>query len=413
MPAAPRKPVQEIQLVDLVARLEKFRSGRVALHLHLSNLLPSYQRENYLRIAIDSFSQKIRNFEGQLFQLYNGDLFFIAKDVSLEQLNAAVDRLRGLFGEDPIVQFRQADGGKDFCTWYKVEAEYEKLYQKVRAILVAAELTYSLPEHTAQAEKGKSLTAIQPEMLAKLERLLEKADVSSIAKKQVACTLIEGKAPIPLFEEIFVSIEDLQAAATPGVDLLGNRWLFQYLTQTLDRRIMTMLTRDNAAPNRPFSLNLNVASVLSPEFSRFEQSLSPQMRGRLVIEMNKIDVFADMGAFCFARDYLRELGFRICLDGLTHHTVAYYDRAKLGFDLVKLYWTPDSIDNMRPELIPGVRGIIMETGQARTILCRCDSARAIEIGQELGIIMFQGRHVDHIYNEWRKNDQKNKETQIV
>lgn len=404
MPEASRVLAQEIALLDHLGRLDKLRHGRTAIHIHISNLAAAYRRDNYIRIAANAFVQSVHSFEGRLFTLANKDLVFVARDVPFEALNSAVDKLRSLFAEDPIAQFSQKPSAPDFCTWYNLETDYEALRGMAQEMLRQAEQIRDHNELHSSVDPATLLKPIRPELVARLEDALGKTDISNIVRRQTACTLLDGQPPQPLFEEIFVSIEDLQGIATPGIDLLADVWLFRYLTQTLDRRVMAMLIRDGVTSTRPFSINLNVATVLSPEFGRFETTFANQLRGRLVVEMNKIDVFSDMGAFLFARDYLHELGFRICLDGLTHHTMAYYDRERLGFDLVKLYWTPDSIDNMRPEMMPIIRANVMETGQARTILCRCDSPRAIEIGQDLGIVMFQGRHVDHIYNTWRSGN---------
>ena len=401
---SPRALAQETALLDHIERLDKLRNGRTAIHVHMSALAATYRRDNYIRIAANAFVKSVHSFEGRLFTLGNGDLVFVARDVPFASLNAAVDKLRSLFAEDPLAQFNQPASAADFCTWYNLASDYDALREMARAMLRQAEQRRTHSELHSSVDPAKLLKPIRPELVARLEEALGKTDIGNIIRRQMACTLLDGQPPQPLFEEIFVSIEDLQGVATPGVDLLANIWLFRYLTQTLDRRVMTMLIRDGVTSTRPFSINLNVATVLSPEFGRFETTFANQLRGRLVVEMNKIDVFSDMGAFLFARDYLHELGFRICLDGLTHHTMAYYDRERLGFDLVKLYWTPDSIDNMRPEMMPIIRANVMETGQARTILCRCDSPRAIEIGQDLGIVMFQGRHVDHIYNTWRSGN---------
>lgn len=380
-------------LLDLVQRLNRQRAGRMGVHIHLSKLSQTYGRERYAQIAVESFSHYVSGFEGQLFVLENGDLFFLSKNTSTASLENAVGRLQQLFSQDPLLQQHEENGRSAFCTWYNLEEDYDALLDKVQELLRRAEDQRELAE-TAFIAIEREIEPIQPALLSRLEKALETADVSMLARRQMVCTIIDEMNPSPIFEEIFVSIDDLQRVVTPGVDLSANIWLFRYLTQTLDKRLMRMLVRDGLKSKMPFSLNLNVATVLTPEFAKFETIITPQLRGRLVIEMNKLDVFADMGAFLFARDYLHDHGFRLCLDGLTHHTLRYYDRGNLGFDLVKLFWAPHAVDDMLPSMIPEVRNIVMDTGQAHTILCRCDDARAIETGQELGIVMFQGHEVD-------------------
>jgi len=383
-------------LLDHVRRLDRLRVGRTALCIHFSGLSSVYRKEGYLRIAFDAFSAVASGFEGQLFRLKNGDLFFIVRGATQTILEAAVERIRMLFSQDPFLEAVSSRGDSAFCSWYNLEKDYDQFLADVSLAAERAE-SERLKE---EAQEGKvalpSLVPVRPEILDRLEKALQRVDVSNIARRQSVCTLIDNGPPQPLFEEIFVSIDDLQNAVTPGIDLGSNPWLFRYLTQTLDRRVMLLLIRDGLPTSRPLSININVATVLAPEFSRFESIVPPTLRGRLVIEMNALDIFSDMGAFLFARDYLHDHGFRLCLDGLTHHTLPFYSRARLGFDLVKLYWTPNALDGILPSMVADVRKEVMDTGQAHTILCRCDDERAIRTGQDLGIVMFQGRIIDRL-----------------
>lgn len=392
-----RTPPQEAMLMDLVQRLDRYKTGRVAAHIHLSKLSNAYNKRCYLRIASDSFTSLVRGFEGQLFELWNGDLFFIAKDVPPSTLQAAVDRIRVLFNQDPLLETSKIKGGPQFCSWYDLENEYEELTTSVQKLINESEAQRNYVAAITAATN--SVESIKPDVLSKLEQSLETVDVTNIARRQTICTIIENLIPQPLFEEIYVSITDLQNVIAPDINISANTWLFRYLTQALDHRVMMMLIRDGVNSARPFSINLNVETILTPEFSKFEDIIAPQLRGRLVIEFNVLDIFSDMGAFMFARDYLHDRGFRLCLDGLTHHTMPYYNRAQLGFDLIKLHWTPNSLDHMFPGSAPEIRNLVMESGQAHTILCRCDDENAINVGHELGIVMFQGRQVDRLLTQ--------------
>lgn len=388
-----RPPSQETMLADLVQRLGRLRAGRIAIHLHFSKLSSAYNRERYLRIATDSFAALVSGFEGHLFQLANGDVFFIAKDVTLTILEASVARIQNLFSQDPLLESFTIKGESQFCTWYDLEKDYDSLLLEAHEIVKQAE---SEKTQAARTVVSPDIVPIRPEILSRIEHSLETVDVTNIARRQTVCTLIDDMIPQPLFEEIFISIGDLQNIVAPDINIGSNTWLFRYLTQTLDHRVMLMLIRDGVTSTRPFSLNLNVNTILTPDFAKFEATITPQLRGRLVIELDKLDVFSDMGAFLFARDYLHDHGFRLCLDGITHHNLPYFNRDTLGFDLIKLNWTPNSFDDMLPSMMPAIRKLVMEAGQAHTILCRCDDERAINLGHELGIVMFQGRQVDRL-----------------
>jgi EAL domain-containing protein (putative c-di-GMP-specific phosphodiesterase class I) len=195
---------------------------------------------------------------------------------------------------------------------------------------------------------------------------------------------------------MFVSIDDLGQTLMPGVSIAADPWLFQRLTRTLDGRVLRQVTHDYAKTERAFSLNLNVATVLSPDFRRFEQTIGLGVRGRLIVEFQHIDVFSDMPAYLFAREYLREVGFKICIDGLNHLTLPFIDREKLGLDLLKMHWSDDLLAGMGPDSITALEQSVRNAGVARIIMCRCESERALKIGHNMGISLFQGRHIDSL-----------------
>src|SRR3546814_3399922 len=96
----------------------------------------------------------------------------------------------------------------------------------------------------------------------------------------------------------------------------------------------------DATLRHSFSLNINISSVLSQRFLEFDARLDKTRRNTIVIELQKVDVFADLARYLFTRDFLLDRGYRICLDGLTALSLPFIDRQKLGFDLIKLHWTP-------------------------------------------------------------------------
>jgi hypothetical protein len=143
-----------------------------------------------------------------------------------------------------------------------------------------------------------------------------------------------------------------------------------------------------------FSVNLNVASVLSPAFLNFDSDLPVGSRGTVVLELQQPDVFADLRAFAFARDFVKERGYRICLDGVTRESMAFIDPEKMGVDLVKLHWNDDLPREVGNGAGAEFRQALQRIGPDHIILHRCESEDAVRFGHSMGIPMFQGHHVD-------------------
>jgi len=387
---------QEYRLLDYVERLGRLRDGRRGLHIHLSQLKSHNRRDHHLRIAVSTFESHVKSFEGQIFRLANQDVFFLFKDIDPVVIDEAVMRVRYLFTDDPLTQDLEGDGVDPFVTWYDVDRDFPKLLETVRALY--DEVQKRARRLAAIGGDGPAeKPPINPHKLGELIDTIISADLSNLMRRQPVYALLADQMPQPLFRELFISIADLQKQVLPNFNILANRWLFQYLTETLDKRMLALLMRnDDPAIANSFSVNLNVSTILSQEFLAFDASLKSGARGTIVLEVQMVDVYSDIGTFNFARDFARERGYRLCLDGLTELTLGHVDRDRLGLDLIKLQWSPNLADERLPEPRQRLKGFVDHTGKSRVIMCHVDSEDAIRFGHSAGIAMYQGRFLDQL-----------------
>ena len=176
-----------------------------------------------------------------------------------------------------------------------------------------------------------------------------------------------------------LSIPELIDTVAPGCDVKSDPWLFRRLTRLLDRRMLSILS--NTAELRdakPFGITLNVASVLSPEFLRFDSGLPSALRNRVVISLLPVDIAADAGAYAFARNFARGRGYRICLRAVTADLLPALDLAALELDLVQLVWS-ESLAKL--DQLPS-------SGGARWIMGRPCTEEAVRWGVNAGIGLF-------------------------
>lgn len=394
-----RRASHEVQLLEHMQRLAKYRGGRRAIHIHLSRLRPFNRRPDRIRIAINTFEFLVGPFEGQIFALSNADIVFIWKGGNIGAIDEAVMRVRYLFGDDPLIRGFDQQEESGFCSWYDLERQYEDLLAIVQQLADEdRRRSQRLAAITGASEQREpELLPLSARQLSGLVDAIERADLSNMMRRQAVCGLAPDESPQPLFRELYISIDQLGAIVLPGYDITADRWLFQHLTRTLDLRMLQLLSRnDDSAIAESYSININIATLLSDRFLAFDASLSEASRGTIVFELQPIDVFADLGAFVFARDFVRERGYRVCLDGVTNLTLPFIDRSRLGLDLIKIVWQPEVLAGSNAEHLKEVRALVTSVGRARTILCRCDSEHAVAIGQALGIGLFQGRHIDRL-----------------
>jgi hypothetical protein len=394
---APVEGTPEALLLDAVIRLHDFPQDRVAAHIRLSHLQPHHKKPHYLQMAFDMFEAHVKTYDGRIFQLTGGDLFFLARHMKMEALVQAVDRLRLLFAEDPLAHYSASGSGEAFAVYYDLEKQYDKLREDTLAMHQIVDRERRTQKAVGAPEK-KQRRAFEPGDLSSLIKIIERADLASIVHSQTACVLGANGIPQPLFRESSVSLDDLQQRCTPDIDLLSDRWLFHYLTRTLDKRMLSLLSKDGVRPDMPFSLNLNITTLLSPEFRKFDARVPDHLRGKCLVEIHKVDVFSDMGAYIFARDFLHDRGYKLCLDGLTHHTLPFFDKHELGLDYFKIYWAPEGLNAADPTTYPEIAKMIADYGQKRVILCRAENEDAIRVGKEIGLTQFQGHYIDRLLN---------------
>lgn len=375
--------------------------GRSAVQVHLSKLNPKLRPEHALRAVESNFNALVQREGARFYWLRNFDFFVTFNSISTDNVRSALVKVKFLFAGDPLVEDNPDPNAVDpFATWYTFDKDLDDLLVAVRK-MVSEHRGVSGPARRRHRSSGdiqeihRDGAALTPAVLTRVEAALVRADLSNLIRRQAVCAVVGKSAPDPVFTEVFVSIADLRAALIPHVELASNPWLFQHMTQTLDRRVLAMLTRrDDRTLSDGFSINLNVSTVLSEEFLRFDDSIAPGSHGTVVLELRPEDIFGDLKAFFFARDFARQRGYRICVDGLTWRTLPYIDAARLGVDMLKLQW-----DDNLPLILDSKAGArtadaLKKTTQGRIILSRCDDERAIELGQSLGFSLFQGRILD-------------------
>jgi EAL domain-containing protein (putative c-di-GMP-specific phosphodiesterase class I) len=391
-----RVPSGEHLLADHVRRLAEAPNGWRALVMHMSRLQSDNRSTYRIRMATNVFEVLVKEVPGDVFRLNGGDLVFVFRSVNPAMVHDAVMKVRSLFADDPFASSLEDGHGTGFATWYDLEIEYRTFAESVEQAY-AREAQRQRAGGGAFAQAQPARLPMEPQVLADLVAAVERADLTNMMRRQAICTIADGAAPRPILHETYVSIDDLRDTIMPGRDIASDRWLFKYLTQALDRRMLAQLRREQAAaPVQSLSINLNVSTVLSPEFLGFDANLRSTARGSIVIEIEKLEIFADLGAYVFARDFLHVRGYRVCLDGVTALTLSHVDRERLGLDLLKVFWSAELFDPRRVERLDEFRAALERAGKAHVILARCDTADAVAFGQSMGLRLFQGRHVDEL-----------------
>lgn len=386
-----RKTSDEEQLVDYAERLEKHRAGRRAVQIHLSQLRPYLLKPHHLRLAKQLLEPLVNRFEAGVYQLWNNDVVVLTKGASEEDIETSIRDLKKLFARDPL--FSAPPGAarvEPFCDWYDIENDWQTFVDLCRRH------NEDRRKAAAPGAGGKAAeTMIDPAVLEKLENAIVKADLANLLRRQQVFAIIPGAKPAPILTELFFSMPFLAQTVAPGYNVTGDKWLFQHLARVLDARMLALMPQQEYQPMlKNASLNMSLATVLSPEFLDFDKATNNKERGPLAVELPALDYFSDPDDFAFARDFLKERGYKIILDQVKHELLPILDRDRLSVDLLKVVWSQAFYDDCVGEQAKDMADAIERIGRERVILCRVDAEQGIEIGQKLGLSLFQGRLLD-------------------
>jgi len=400
-------PSQEELLLDYAERLANHRSGRLAVHIHLSRLQPELRQDHHLRIAAETFDQLMKRHSGQLFRLSSGDMVVVVKGAKTSETDDAVFKLRYLFRQDPLFAQEPEDGAPDpFATWYDLGTDYANFLSDVYTLIekwrkMIGNPLLSLPDDDdGEAEQAPKKPAIGPVELARAEAMLGSMDVAPFVQRHLACTIDETGQPRPAFCNYVISFEAIERVLAPKHDLKAEPWLFQRMQEIVNPRILSELTEVARGSQLPIGIKLPIQTVLSPQFLKFHRDFRPKIGRLMVIEFDVVDVFVNTDTFFFARDFLRDRDYRVSVGGLSLQTFGLVNREAMDVDVEKVVWSPRIGQTLSPKGIEQFSEAVTRAGVNRVVLANCDSRRALEIGMECGFRIFQGRYITQALNKF-------------
>ncbi len=377
---------------------KQFKALFLNIHILQENLKTPQMKKN----ISDIFLNVVKSGVARLFELLNDDVVIVFNKNIVDEVHSSLFRLQFLLQSDEKIKNSSNLQECGFAIFYDLSLDYADFTKKIVASCHENKEKHVAKDdigrvsffNTSNARFKKELT---PEMLSKVQKIISVADFSSFIRRQAICAVIGKSAPQRVFEEVFVSIPDMRDSLLPNVDVTANPWLFLALTETLDKRVLEIISRhDDGSLIGNFSVNINVSTILSDSFLRFDDSINGSMRQSIILELQLVDIFSDIRSFILAKTFAKARGYKICIDGITVDKLKYLNRKGLDCDLMKIVWHPSL-----PEIFNEDKHFMdymNKAERAKIILCRIDDANAIEVGNTLGINLYQGRYVQRLLN---------------
>jgi len=373
------------KFLETVVGMKDTSSPYYAIQFRCSKLDKNWQSNS--SFDIENLAAHFNSYDGYLFVCADNDFIIILRNSSAkhvkESIHKIIAEINKSISHKIATEILHAD---NFSNHYTISTEWKNFFALCKK---------KVNEATRHSKRPK----LTPTLLVEIEKAMVDIDLTHLLRTQPVCTVLDQKAN-PVFDEVYVSIEHLKKVLMRDNDFTGNKALFRCLTELLDKHVLNLLQlRPKLLPkNIPISLNLNIETIMSDAFMQFTQMVKSTLWVALIIEINVADIFNDIYAYYDARDQVRKLGYKVCIDGINDATFELLNRSLMGFDLVKLQWNNDVKENMDTEENFILAKAIARCGANRVILCHCDDRSAIEYGRTLGISLFQGRYVDWLIN---------------
>lgn len=388
----------EASLMEDLDRIRKSATRKVFYSCYIGFDRAAWfsRHREYFDVVSHSLSKFVFQNQGKLYRLHNYDLCFTLRLENPRLVERMIFRLYAVLQQHATALGMTDQQIEEVCVWYQLEDDLTQLTERVQRVAAIWEefnerrkRLLQKATSTAQAEQAATFTS---QMLADIEKAVARADIDNFIRNQPVCAVNQGSLPVPIFREVFVSMEHLRRQVAPNVDMRGARALFHHLTKVLDQRVLRAIIGGYISSNfGPFSINLTVQTILSPLFREFDERVNQiAKKNQIIIEIQRYDVFWDYTEFKIACEFLRSNGYRILLDGITPNVLKLFTSMDLGADFIKLFVFKDEVDDwQRPDVVR-----LINDNAGLVILGRCGTDSEMRIGAEAGVRLFQGWLID-------------------
>ncbi|WP_167525219.1 hypothetical protein [Roseomonas genomospecies 6] len=373
------------KLLNLLRSAKSELQGMRLIHMHLSLLRdkdPSSQM--IVRTIIQELANKASYL--QSFNISNGDVIILYKGLKLTGVTDVCQKVEQIFL------------AKTTLTGPNPYKEYS-LYSIMELALNFINVIRFIEELQAN-ETGDHSTETKPpitlEEMAKLERSMQMFDLSPFLFNQAIANIGRNAEEDMAYFELYISIKLLQERLCPDYDITANKWLFNYFTANLDQSVLRALNHGlSFMRGRRIGININLSTVISTGFVKFDERLPVDFRGQVVLEISKGDLIENLSLFNEVVEFAQDRRYQIAVDGLNPFWVTNFDLEYLNADYAKIFWSNDMLE-MDPTFEKYFMERIREQDRCKFILARCDSVSSLVYAHKVGITMVQGRAVDNI-----------------
>ncbi|WP_244410847.1 hypothetical protein [Nitrospirillum viridazoti] len=385
--ALPEKPEYDDQkLLTLLQSAKRELQGLRLIHLHLSLLK---DKSNLDLISIKRAMQETADNSSylQVFNLSNDDVIVLYKGIKFSLISDVCSKIEKLLLSRTTMTKQNP---------YREDSLYSIMELSLNFVSVIRFIEGLQKGESGDAPVEQTKPPITLEELGKIERAVQMFDLSPFMLNQPVVNIQNPTENEYEYFELYIAIKALEERLSPEFDITANRWLFSYFTSQLDLSVLRALNYGvDFLRGKRLGLNLNLATILSASFVKFDERLTTDLRGNVVLEINKTDLIENVSMYKEVVDFAATRGYKICIDGLNDFWVTHMDLEYMACDYAKIIWSPD-MESMTEEEVEALQEKVRQQENCRYILARCGTVSGLIWAEKMGISLVQGRVIDNI-----------------
>ncbi|MDD3371264.1 MAG: hypothetical protein PHE27_05500 [Alphaproteobacteria bacterium] len=377
----PSDLVREQDFILRVRRMQRTGLPSLVLNFILSSIPDLQKSQSVLEAVQNKLRAYARSTNGSYYEMSNGDAFLVwenpgeARLMSTRAIEAALEPY-----EDSAATFLQT---------YRMPENYALLRERTNAYV--EEVRTKTMDGSIIGRIDETTGRLTAKNIEQIERLIGDMDVRRFGRSQ-SIYRDGGGTWTPVAEEYFISFEEFRREHFPKLDIVGSEHYFFAICSLLDQKLLSEMTESYASvEGRTINLNLSIASIMGSTFAQFVRVVPRHQRHLVGFELHCGDLFQDFSLTLSAMEVLRREGFRVTVDSVLPNMIPYFNLTRFPVDRVKVNVSKDAVSQF---IDPVVRKEFERVPADKVVFFRCDNPRALELGRETGISIFQGWLID-------------------
>lgn len=373
------------KLYTLLQSAKREVQGLRLIHLHMSLLR---DKSNLDVLSIRRAMQETADQSAylQVFSLSNDDVIVLYKGIKFSVISTVCSQIERLLLSRTSLVKRNPYGEDSLYSIMELSLNFVSVIRFIE----------SLGRDGGTEQKQETKPPVTLEELGKIERAVQMFDLSPFMLNQPVVNIQGLEQNEFEYFELYIAVKALEERLSPQYDITANKWLFSYFTANLDNSVLKALNYGvDFLRGKRIGLNLNLSTILSANFVKFDERLTTELRGNVVLEINKADVVENVSLYKEVIDFAASKGYKICIDGLNDFWVTHMDLEYMACDYAKIFWS-DEMESLPPREYEAFVDRIKAQSNCRFVLARCGSVRGLMFAEKCGINLVQGRVVDNI-----------------